>query len=87
METIQKLRPNLAKPEKIVFIPWPKYASSLVRLGLYDSIKQRLMTIGRSKPVADLRSALKTLEQTEKDEIAAVIKGKGYRTIWQSGDK
>jgi phospholipid N-methyltransferase len=87
METIQKLRPNLAKPEKIVFIPWPKYASSLVRLGLYDSIKQRLTTIGRSKPLADLRSALKTLEQTEKDEIAAVIKGKGYRTLWQSGDK
>ena len=87
METIQKLRPNLAKPEKIVFIPWPKYASSLVRLGLYDLIKQRLKRTGRSKPVSDLRAAIKTLEQTERDEIAAVIKGKGYRTIWQSGGK
>ena len=87
METIQKLRPNLAKPEKIVFIPWPKYASSLVRLGLYDLIKQRLKRTGRSKPVSDLRAAIKTLEQTERDEIAAVIKGKGYRPIWQSGGK
>ena len=87
METIQKLRPNLAKPERIVFIPWPKYASSLVRLGLYDSIKKRLQSTGRSKPINDLRAAIKTLEQTERDEIAAVIKGKGYRTIWQSAGK
>jgi len=85
LEKIRELRPSFSTPEKIVFIPWPKYASSLVRLGLYDLFRGRLKAIGGKKPLNDLRQAIKDLQEIEKDEMAAVIKGKGYRTIWQAG--
>lgn len=84
LQTIRKLRPNFPKPERIAFIPWPKYASSLVRLGVYDMLKERLEKIGREKPLDHLRQSIKALEEIERSEIAAVIKGKGYRTLWQA---
>lgn len=84
LQTIRKLRPNFPKPERIAFIPWPKYASSLVRLGVYDMLKERLEKIGRQTPLNHLRQSIKALEEMERNEIAAVIKGKGYRTLWQA---
>jgi hypothetical protein len=84
IQTIRKLRPNFPRPERIAFIPWPKYASSLVRLGVYDMLKHRLERIGRRKPLEDLRQCIHALEQLERTEIAAVISGKGYRTLWET---
>ncbi|MDA1096606.1 MAG: hypothetical protein O3B84_05060 [Chloroflexi bacterium] len=83
LRTIRKLRPNFPKPERIAFIPWPKYASSLVRLGVYDTLRERLERSGRRKPLDDLLAALHALEAMERAELAAVFSGEGYRTLWQ----
>jgi hypothetical protein len=84
-QTIQRMRPNFPKPERIAFIPWPKYTSSLVRLGVYDTLKHRLEQSGRGKPLEDLAASLRSLEQMEREELAAALSGTGYRTIWQRG--
>ena len=83
VQMIRKMRPNFPKPERIAFIPWPKYASSIVRLGVYDVIKDRLEKSGRQKPIEDLRTSIRSLEQLEREELTAVLTGTGYRTIWQ----
>ena len=83
VQTIRKMRPNFPRPERIAFIPWPKYAASLVRLGVYDSLKDRLGQCGREKPIRDLQTSISSLEEMEKAELAAVLSGNGYRTIWQ----
>ncbi len=87
VQTIRKMRPNFPKPERIAFIPWPKYASSLIRLGVYDTLKNRLEESGREKPIEDLRTSIRSLEQLEQEELAAVLSGEGYRTIWQRDDR
>lgn len=87
VQTIRKMRPNFPKPERIAFIPWPKYASSLIRLGVYDTLKSRLEESGRQKPIEDLRASIRALEQMEQEELAAVLTGEGYRIIWQRDDQ
>jgi hypothetical protein len=84
LRTIRKLRPNFPAPERIAFIPWPKYMASLVRLGIYDMVEARLQRIGREKPINELRLALKTIQEMEQTEIASAIDGKGYRTLWRA---
>ncbi len=83
VQTIKKMRPNFPRPERIAFIPWPKYASSLVRLGVYDSLKNRLEQCGREKPIKDLQTSISSLQEMEKQELADVLSGTGYQTIWQ----
>lgn len=83
MQSIRRMRPQFPQPERIAFIPWPKYASSLVRLGIYDTIRNRLEKIGRRHPLEDLRVSFRELEQLERKEIVAVISGEGYRTLWE----
>ena len=53
MQSIRKMRPQFPKPDRIAFIPWPKFASSMVRLGLYDTIKDRLEKTGRPTSVEE----------------------------------
>lgn len=83
MQTIRRMRPQFPKPERIAFIAWPKYASSLVRLGVYETLLRCLEKAGRRRPLEQLRISLRELEQLERDEIVAVIRGEGYQTLWQ----
>ncbi|MBI4235828.1 MAG: hypothetical protein HY688_00530 [Chloroflexi bacterium] len=83
LQTIRRMRPQFPNPERVAFIPWPKYASSLVRLGVYDTLRRRLEKTGRRTPVEALRTSLRELEQLERKEIVAVIQGQGYRTLWE----
>ena len=83
VQTIKRMRPNFPKPERIAFIPWPKYTTSLVRLGVYDTLKDRLGQCGREKPIRDLQTSLSSLREMKKAELADALTGKGYRALWQ----
>jgi hypothetical protein len=56
-------------------------------LGVYDTLKSRLEESGREKPIEDLRTSIRSLEQMEQEELAAVLTGEGYRTIWKRDDR
>ena len=38
---LRKLRPHFPRPKTITLVPWPKYAESLVRLGVWQKVLQK----------------------------------------------
>ena len=71
----------------MVVIPWPKYITSLVSLGVADALAKRLSATGSVEVMRELRAAIEQLARLERQEMVAVIRGESnYRTIW-SRDK
>ena len=79
---IRRTRPQFPRPEKITAIPWPKYVNSLVQTGVFALIRGRLEQSGFQGPLHALDLALEELHRLEKLELAAVIKGEHYHTLW-----
>ena len=81
LQAIQALRPAFATPKNLTVIPWPRYIDSLVDLGIWSRIVRRLGETGTSsdRPFVEL---LGELRQLEKAELAAVVAGRNYKTIW-----
>ena len=84
LSSLRKLRPRLPQPEKVAILPWPKYVDSLVRLGIWDLLITRCADTGDKKSVESCNDALGELRSLEKAELAAVITGDQYHTIWQA---
>lgn len=85
--SIRRVRPHFAQPEKVTAIPWPKYVNSLVQTGVVARIRHRLAQSGFQGPLRALDKALEELRRREKQELAAVIRGDHYHTIWPAGDR
>lgn len=84
VRSLKRMRPRFPRPSSIVVIPWPKYAASLVRLGVYDKLEQRLILSGRERAVRALQSGLEELERLEREEMtAAVVSEERYHTLWR----
>ena len=85
LRSIRRLRPGFPRVHNLTVVPWPRYVDSLVRLGLWDRIIQRFQGTGDVDAVAACEKVLGELRQLEKEELAAVVKGQNYRTIWSAG--
>ena len=81
--SIKRMRPRYPRPETITSVPWPKYVDSMVRLGVWDRLVQRFVTSGHKRAIRECQATLETLRQLEKLEMAAVIMGQDYDTIWE----
>jgi len=81
---LKRLRPRLSRPESITVIPWPKYASSLKRLGLWDKLVQRVVSTGCRDAVERCDKCYQSLLELDNAEMAAVIKGDNYYTLWEA---
>ena len=81
---IHRMRPQFPRPDAMEIIPWPKYISSLISLGVGTAIAKRLASTGSVEAIGEFRSALLELAHMEKDEMVRVIKGENYHTIWSS---
>jgi hypothetical protein len=69
----------------LVVIPWPKYITSLVSLGVADALAKKLSATGSTEAMRELRQAIEQLARLERQEMVAVISGEGnYRTIWSA---
>ena len=42
---LREIRPEVALPERIMVVPWPRSYSELVRFGLWDHITDRIMSV------------------------------------------
>ena len=76
------LRPRFPRPKTITIIPWPKYAESLVRLGLWQKVLERFVHSGHRETVQACNRVLEEVYGLEREERAAVITGENYHTLW-----
>ena len=79
---VRRLRPHFPRLEQMPTIPWHKYVRSLHSMGVVDRIRSRLAQFGDQESVAALYKATDELLRLERLELASVIQGDNYRTIW-----
>ena len=82
LRTIRRLRPGLPRLRSLTLIPWPRYVESLVGLGVWDRIGNRLRKAGHDDVVQQCEAVLEDLRKLERLELAAVIRGENYHTVW-----
>ncbi|MBI4233667.1 MAG: hypothetical protein HY686_04415 [Chloroflexi bacterium] len=82
LRSLRRLRPQFPRPESLTVIPWYRSVDSLVRLGLFQRIVQRFVESGHPKAVQACYQAVEELRRHERLELAAVLRGDNYRTIW-----
>ena len=86
IRSIRRMRSGFPRIESLTVIPWLRYVDSLVTLGVWDRIVQRLAAAGHSDPFATCDGLLRDLRRLERDELAAVLRGDNYHTIWSAED-
>ena len=82
MRSIRRLRPKFPRLETLTLIPWPRYVDSLVRMGVWERVVKRIRDAGREDAVALCDSLLEQLRHMEREELASVVLGENYHTIW-----
>ncbi len=82
LRTIRRLRPGLPRLRTLTLIPWPRYVESLVGLGVWDRIVNRLRASGHDEVVQHCDAVLQDLRNLERLELAAVVRGENYHTVW-----
>ena len=65
-------------------IPWTRYVDSLVSLGLWDKVIERLESAGEDEAIEECERLLKDLRGMERDEHLNAIVGDNYHTIWSA---
>jgi len=82
VRSLKRLRPHLPRPADLVAIPWPVYVDTLVSSGIWDRLLARLAESGSRNALRDARSALAELRRMEGRELAALVRGERYETLW-----
>ena len=80
------MRSSFPRIESLTVIPWPRYVDSLVTLGVWDRIVERLAASGHHDPAPACDEVLRELRQLEKAELAAVLRGEHYHTICSAAE-
>ncbi len=81
-QSLLKMRPRFGRPESITIIPWPKYAASLVELGIWDRIVRRYADTGSAESVRECERCHAELVKLEREELHRAITGDQYETLW-----
>ena len=84
LRSIKRMRPRFPRPESVTVIPWPKQVKSLKRLGLWGKILERMMITGNSEIIGKCNKCYAKLLELDAEELAAVITGKNYYTLWEA---
>ena len=84
LRSLRSLRPEFPRVNNLTVIPWTRYVHSLVTLGVWDRIVTRLADSGHDGAVVDCASVINELGRLEKAELAAIVLGENYHTLWTS---
>ena len=57
---------------------------SLVKLGIWARLVSRLEVAGQDAAAAECETVLRELRAVEKAEMASVVRGENYHTIWSA---
>ena len=84
IRVLRKMRPAFPRANNLTVIPWPKSVASLVNLGVWDKLVSRFEGEGHVEAVRDCATVLAELRSLERSELAAVLTGENYHTIWSA---
>jgi hypothetical protein len=82
--SLRRMRPRFPRPDSLTLIPWPKYVSSLIGLGMWDHVVSRFVNMGFPDTVRECEACLSELAGLEKEEIERALKGENYKSMWES---
>jgi hypothetical protein len=82
LRSLRQLRPRFPRPDSITIIPWPKYVSSLERLGVWERIVGRFINAAASEAVRQCEAAFQELLALEREEIHHAVTGEDYKPLW-----
>jgi hypothetical protein len=86
LRSIRRMRPGFPAVRNLTVIPWPRYIESLVALGVWGRVIDRVAESGDDQAVAACDLVLDELRRLEKLALAAVLRSDDYRTIWAAAD-
>ena len=83
---IELQRPELGKIRSILGIPWLKSVRNLRDEGVTERLIQRLVEAGMSPDESErmLSKAVNALWGIERMAFVSLIKGEGYKTLWNA---
>jgi hypothetical protein len=83
-ESLQRMRPQLPRPDSITMIPWSRSVGALCVLQVWDVLRNRLDVCGGPAIVADADRCLDELRTLETREVSNAIHGHSYHTVWSN---
>jgi hypothetical protein len=85
--SIKMLRPRFRVPQRVVTFQWPRHARALEEAGVWDHVVRRMTESGLADS-ADCDRAYRELAEAERIvELAAIVGGEGFQTLWPVGDR
>lgn len=82
LRTIKRMRPGLPRPEDIVAVPWVGYVDALKSSGLWGRVVARVEATGNAEAIDATGKVFEELLHIERLELAQVIIGEQYETLW-----
>ena len=82
LRSIKRMRPALPRPQDIVAIPWVGYVESMKTSGLWDKILSRIEQAEFPDALKAAEKAFDELVRMERRELAQLIMGEQYETLW-----
>ncbi|MCZ6539275.1 MAG: hypothetical protein O6922_05565 [Chloroflexi bacterium] len=82
LRTIKRMRPALPRPQDILAIPWVGYVGALKSSGLWGKIIARIEATDYPGAVEAAEKAFDELIRIERRELAQLIVGEQYETLW-----
>lgn len=82
MRAIRRLRPGFPRRHSLSVIGWPRYVDSLQTHGIWQHVIDQLARAGQTDPGEHMSRTLAELRRLEKAEMARVVAGQNYHTIW-----
>ena len=83
-KALKKLRPRLPLPEKIMSFMWPRQMETFRASGLWEKIEARMVSLGGEEMFKVCQTVFADLEQQEKAEVVAAIRGADtYQSLWE----
>ena len=82
LRTIKRMRPALPRPQDIVAVPWVGYVDAMKTSGLWGKVLGRIEQAGFPASLEDAENAFNELVRMERRELAQLIMGDQYETLW-----
>lgn len=82
LRSLKRLRPHLPRANEIVAVPWTGFVVNLVTSGVWERLVKRVTAEGGEASAKEMDAALQELQRIERHELAMLIKGEQYETMW-----
>ena len=82
LRSSKRMRPGLPRPRDIVAVPWVGYVEAMQSSGLWNKIIDRIEESGYAEALEAADKAFDELVRMERKELAQLIIGDQYETLW-----